>query len=117
MRMTALNERDLKQVAEIITTLPAGKWDIEVRKLRDKRTTEQNRLLWAIYTAIAEETGHTTEEIHEAAKALFLQPEVLKIGKREVTVSGSTTKRDVAEFGEYIERVQAWAVNELGVVV
>jgi hypothetical protein len=112
-----MNERDLRQVAEIITTLPNGQWDIEVRRRRAKRSNEQNALLWAVYTAIASATGHTPEEIHEACKAMFLPPEVLKLGKREVTVSGSTAQRNVEEFSEYVTQVMAWASSEFGVYV
>jgi hypothetical protein len=41
---------------------------------------------------------------------------VLRIGEEEVVVSGSTAKRDVAEFSDYVERVQSWAQNDLGVM-
>lgn len=114
--MTARTAADLQRAADIISTLPEGRYEIEVVKRRVKRSGAQNRLLWAIYTAIADHTGHTPEEIHEAAKALFLPPEVVKIGGKEVTVSGSTAKRDVAEFSDYVERVQSWARNDLGVM-
>lgn len=117
VRMTAQSESELRHAAEVIATLPKGNWDIEVVRRREKRSTEQNRLLWALYTAIAEETGHTPEEIHEACKSILLPPEIIKVGKREVTVSGSTARRDVAEFSDYIEKVRALAQNELGVVV
>lgn len=115
MKVTARTPADLQRAAEMIATLPAGKWEIEVVRRREKRSGAQNRLLWAIYTAIADATGHTPEEIHEACKAMFLPPEVVKLGEREVLVSGSTAKRDVPEFSDYVERVQAWAQNEMGV--
>jgi hypothetical protein len=108
MKMTARTSSDLQRAAEIISTLPEGRYEIEVVKRRVKRSGAQNRLLWAIYTAIADATGHTPEEVHEACKAKFLPPEVL--------VSGSTAKRDVAEFSDYVERVQSWAQNDLGVM-
>jgi hypothetical protein len=116
VKMTARTSSDLQRAAEIISTLPEGRYEIEVVKRRVKRSGQQNRLLWAIYTAIADATGHTPEEVHEACKAKFLPPEVLRIGEEEVVVSGSTAKRDVAEFSDYVERVQSWAQNDLGVM-
>lgn len=116
MKFTTRHANDLKQAVEIVSTLdPTRKWTIEITEAKKKRSGDQNRLLWAIYTAIANATGHTPEEIHEACKAMFLPPETIKVGAREVVVSGSTTKRDVSEFSDYVERVQSWAQNELGV--
>jgi methyl coenzyme M reductase subunit D len=113
--MTVRSTYDLSKAAEIVSTLdPKRRWVIEITETRAKRTNEQNKLLWAIYTAIANATGHTTEEIHEACKAMFLPPHTVKLGEREVTVSGSTVT-DKMSFSDYVEKVQAWASNELGV--
>lgn len=117
MRLTARSATDLARAAEIIATLPAKKtWHIEVSEFRHKRTDAQNRLLWLVYTGVATATGHTPEEIHEACKAMFLPQKVLAIGEKSVTVSGSTAEQDIPAFSEYVERVRAWASNELGVV-
>lgn len=115
MKLTTRNEADLQRAAEAIATLPPKRhWRIEVSEFR-KRSGPQNRLLWAIYTAIANATGHTPEEIHEAMKAKFLPPKVIELAGSEVTVSGSTAEQDVMAFSEYVERVQSFAASELGV--
>lgn len=114
--MTARTPADLKRAAEIITTLPNGRWEIEVVRQRARRSGDQNRLLWAIYTGIADATGHTPEEVHEAMKALFLPPRTIALRDKQITAPGSTAVLDVAEFSDYVERVQAWARTELGVM-
>jgi hypothetical protein len=116
MKLDVRTPRDIAQAAEIIATLPAEKrWQIEVKEWRGKRTSAQNRLLWVVYTAIAKATGHTPEEVHEAMKAKFLPPRVVKIGGEEVEIPPTTTATDVPEFSEYVERVVSFAATELGV--
>jgi hypothetical protein len=112
----ARNARELATAAEVVSTLdPSRRWVVEIREQRSKRTGPQNRLLWAIYTAIADATGYTPEEVHEAMKAKFLPPRAVALGKEEVEVPGSTAVLEVPEFSEYVERVQAFAATELGV--
>lgn len=116
MKVTTRGARDLEQAAEMISTLdPKRKWRIEVSEFRIKRTNPQNRLLWAIYTGIANMTGHTPEEVHEACKAMFLPPKTIDLGEKELQVPGSSAELDVAAFSDYVERVQSWAATELGV--
>lgn len=116
MRFDVRKPEDLQRAAEVIATLPSNKkWQIEVKEWRGKRTNAQNRLLWAIYTAIANATGHTPEEVHDAMKAKFLPPRVISLGGEEVTIPPTTTATDVPEFSEYVERVQSFAATELGV--
>lgn len=118
MKLTTRNKFDLAQAAQIVATLPAEKqWRVEVTELKARRSLAQNRLLWAIYTAISNATGHTTEEIHEACKAKFLEPKVIALGKEAVTVSGSTAQQERPEFSDYVEKVCAWASQEFGLVV
>lgn len=116
MKMDCRSPADLFKAVQLVSSLDNEKqWTIEITERRHKRNAQQNRLLWAIYSAIAHATGHTTEEIHEACKAMFLPPQVVKLGTKELEVSASTARLEVPEFSEYVERVQSWAANELGV--
>lgn len=79
-----------------------------------KRTTEQNKFYWGvILTTIAQHTGHTTEEIHEVVKDLFLPRKFIKLGNREVQIEKSTAKLTFTEFAHYLEQIRAWASQEL----
>jgi hypothetical protein len=116
MKMDCRTPADLVKAVSIVAGLDTERqWTIEVTERRHKRNTAQNRLLWAIYSGIASATGHTAEEIHEACKRMFLPPQLVKLGTAELEVPASTTKLDVPEFSEYVERVQSWAANEFGV--
>ena len=90
------------------------KWRVTIAPYVKNRTTDQNNLLWAFYTEIANHTGHTPEEIHEYCKAAFLAPKIITVGK-DTKEYRTTTKLTTAEFSDYIERIYAFAAGELGV--
>lgn len=92
---------------------------IEIYKA--KRTGDQNRLLHALLNEIAENAvidgkQYDLEVWKDHVKRRF-------IGIEEVTLpdgtrldrSMSTTDLNVGEFSELIERVRAWAINDLGI--
>ena len=109
---------ELDRAAQVIRALsPDKRWCIRINPYRAKRSNEQNKLLWAIYNEIATETGNDAADIHEAMKARFLPPVMVKLGEDEVAINGSSAKLDVGEFSEFVEKVQAFAASELGIQV
>lgn len=114
----ARGQAQLEAIARTVMGLsPEKPWRVTLTPHRAKRSTDQNALLWAIYTEIAKGTGHSAEEIHEALKAHLLPPRSITVGDQVLSVPGSTAKLDTADFSDYVERVRAWAASELGVVV
>lgn len=108
----------LQRAADVVRALPLDKpWRIAITEYRSRRTAEQNKLLWAIYTAMTEGTGYTSSELHEAMKRKFLAPKVVKVGTMEVEIPGSSRELDTKEFSEFVERVAQFASEELGIVV
>ena len=80
------------------------------------RSKSQNSYLWGVvYTLIAESTGHTTEEVHDACKEMFLPRKFINIGNHEVQTSKSTTELTTDEFEKYLQQVRAWADTGLGI--
>lgn len=111
-------EAELRKVAGIILGLnPAKVWHVEFKQYRGRRTVSQNKLLWAIYTEIANETGHTTDEIHEYCKAKFLPKRFVTFDGVDYEIPGSTAELDRPAFSEYVERVSSWAATEFGIQV
>jgi hypothetical protein len=89
--------------------------EVEVRKRRSKRSTEQNAYYWSvIIPPLAEHCGYSHDEMHEALKAKFLGQEDMSRGLLRI---GSTTKLSTTEFADYVERITVWAAGELGVVI
>lgn len=103
-------------VASIIRALsPEKVWRITFAPYRAKRSLEQNALLWAVYSKIAEVTGNDTEDIHEAMKMRYLPPKFVKLGEEEVALPAESRSLDLTEFSQFVEKVQAFAAQELGI--
>lgn len=104
-----------------------GRRDCDLEIIIDRkhatRSLAQNRLYFGVYVKlISEHTGYSLDEVHELLKAKFL-PKKLAVADQngevtdEFVIGGSTAKLNKIEFGEYLERIQIWAAETLGVVV
>jgi len=103
------------EIALFISTLQ-GNVRITIEQSKRYRSLDQNRLYWRILTIIAHEVGHTTEELHEAFKLMFLPRETVVIGNKSIEIPVSTTELSTAEFKEYIDRICTEAA-EMDIVV
>lgn len=91
---------------------PEDELEVTVEKRRLNRSNQQNRYYWGVVLdTIAKETGHTTEELHEIYKRMFLPRKTIKYKEREIPVPTSTTDCDISDFHVYIERVRAEAAS------
>ena len=95
---------------------PNRPWRISITQYRSKRSNDQNKRAFALYRAIADETGHSVEEVHTIMKHKFGEPRTYKMGDIEVT-EYTTRDRDIAWFGDYLDRCEAWSASELGVTL
>lgn len=100
---------------------------ITVKAFEDDRTLRQNRYYWGcVLKEISEQASiqgqrWTAEAWHELCKRQFLGYEITKVavaGRRKKHVIRrlrSTTNLKVREMNEYLEKVQAFAADDLGV--
>lgn len=54
---------------------------IEVKKLFNKRSLDQNALMWVWFDVLADYTGHSSEEIHQIVKGLYCPKKNIKLNK------------------------------------
>lgn len=97
--------------------LTNGTYEVKISRVRKKRTTDQNSLYWMWLRCVADETGNTTDDLHEYCKRKFLTPRAVEIAGEQMEVAPSTTKLDTAEMTTYLNGVQAWAASELGITL
>lgn len=94
---------------------------VTVDTYKATRTGDQNRLLHALLNDIAEQAvvdgkQFEVEVWKDHVKRNFIGTEEVKLPDGTVlSRSMSTTALNVGEFSELIDRVRAWAVNDLGV--
>lgn len=92
--------------------------ELSLGRLRHNRSLKANAYMWAIYRLIAQETGNDEDTIHKTMKGMFLPLEDLVLPNGEtVKTLGSTRGLDTVAFGEFIERIKAFAAQELGIRV
>lgn len=96
-----------------------GEVAVRVEKRRATRSPQANRYYWGVVVeAFSMRTGYDADEMHAILKAKFLPKRVaITDGNGEIqgdfVIGGSTTKLNVNDFYEYVERVRQWAA-ELG---
>ncbi len=79
---------------------------------RHKRSNPQNAILWALYHKMAERewagATYSAESFHNYYKAKYLGcVDVALPNGKTLTLPNSTAGLDVAEFGDYFDKVQA----------
>ena len=91
-----------------------GKTTVEIKKTESMRSLAQNNLYRMWVTLIANEVGHTHNEIHEFLSKKFIPIEAVNILGQLVEVRKSTKQLLVGEFSTLLEHVEAWA-GEYGI--
>lgn len=91
---------------------------VTVAEHKDTRHTQQNRLYWALLRQVANQAmvdgrRYSDEVWHEQFKRVLLGLVDLPGGAK---AGESTTKLNVSEFAEYVNKVTAYAATELGVI-
>lgn len=103
-----------------IKQLKDGEYNIIIKR-HGRRSSPQNRYLWgvviAMITAHLKSYGNDVDEetVHEILKLKF-NPHHIKDTEGTVieTVGGSTAEMSKWEMMEYLDKIIAWALNNLG---
>jgi hypothetical protein len=90
---------------------------VEVFEHKAKRNTRQNRLYWAIVGQITEQAWLEGKQWPNHVWHDYLAGRFIGFteGMNGRKVPVSTTDLSVAEFATYVEQVQSFAVDELGI--
>lgn len=105
-----------KPIDLLLSLLPNGKFTLTIKKQTKDRSINQNALMWMWFACIADTTGNTKEEVHDAYCYIFLSRPVT-IGKRSGSIPTGTSKLNAEEMKEFLDKVQADAASELGITL
>lgn len=100
-------------------TMANGEYELTLTRKRHKRSINQNNLSWMWYTHIAHEWsdalgyGVTPEQVHQYYTEKFL-PVAMPNGR---VVGGNTRTLNTEQMTEYLNKVQADAAAEYGIVL
>lgn len=103
-----------KDLAAIVATLRNGQYTLTVAPKRQRRSLDQNALMWLWFECIATETGTPSQQVHDHYCKKFLRKTIEWNGQQEVVVQG-TRKLDKESFTNFLDNVQADAAAEFGI--
>lgn len=113
-RLVKLLQSTWKEQAEAGAPL-----EVEVSAFKKRRSDAANRRYWFVLEQISQQVvvaghRHPKEFWHEYFKRKFIGYEELPDDQGMLGLS--TTTLDATEFGNYVFKVESWAVEEHGVV-
>lgn len=85
-----------------------GTVEVIVRKFEQHRSIDHNRYLWGVvYKMVSEDSGETSNDIHEFMKRKLLPPRFIKYKGEQMKIPATTTKLTPQQMNEYISRISA----------
>lgn len=106
----------LESVADAFSLLRNGKYQVLIKRADERRSVDQNALMWMWFTCIAADTQTPVQDVHDYYCKELLSRPVIFNGRTEV-VSRGTSGLSKAEFTEFLNKVQADAAAELGITL
>ncbi|GHT33935.1 hypothetical protein FACS189434_09230 [Bacteroidia bacterium] len=107
-------ERIFWQIEAAFSTLKNGDYKITILKKKEKRSLDQNRLMWLWFNCMAMETGSTKDDFHDYYCTKFLGRTAI-INGIERQIAGSTSGLDTTAFTHFLNQIQADAAAEFGI--
>ena len=99
-----------------LKTVANGKYTLSIKKTVKRRTLDQSRWFWLCMTCIEKETGTDRNDAHDFFCTRFLRRHVEINGRLKEVIYG-TSRLDTFQFGEFMEKVQAFTSQELGITL
>jgi len=121
-----LSDAEMREMVKTAIGSKRGLWWFGLRRCRDQRTLSQNAYLWGVvYPRIAQGMAEAWGEAigsygaHEFLKEKYLQFPIVNPETGEVRghSAPSTADLDKAEFGQYVDKVIRFALEQLNVIV
>jgi hypothetical protein len=110
-KLTLVNPETFRRAMREFAEAPV---ELTVRRLRKRRSDRQHRYYFGVVVAmLAEFTGYTSDEMHDALKWKFLRVDP----ESSLPTVRSTTSLTTVEFEDFLERVRTWAAADVGVVI
>jgi hypothetical protein len=88
-------------------------YTVEIRERKIKRSIDQNKRLWKLYTVIGDSLGYQPEEMHELLAFKFLGEEKNINGEKIFKVP-STSTLTIDDMAEYQRQIEFWASTNFG---
>ena len=98
----------------VFSTLTNGTYHITIKKASEKRSIPQNDLMWMWLACIERETGTPKDDIYMYYCKKFLM-KTIKVGERWERIYTTSSKLNMEQMTEFLNKIQADAAQELGI--
>ncbi len=102
---------DVKQNAIKAIEGLEGVYSIEITKYKKDRTASQNKLMWLWLGIISNDTGESSDNLHNIFKMRFLGTEKIQSMGYSIEIPKSTTKLTTQEFTDYLDKIEGLALS------
>ncbi len=89
---------------------------VDVQKIHNKRSLNQNAYYWACLDIIEDSTGQSRDDLHRLFKGMFLPRKEVTLGGKKYFLAGSTSDLTKGQFVDYLLKISA-KVADLGIVL
>lgn len=105
-----------KEPAALFQSLRNGQYIVTIARKKEKRSIDQNSLMWLWFSCISSETGTPIQDVHDYYCAKFLRRQIVWNNTHRTIVEGTSglTKERMTEF---LDNVQADAISEFGITL
>lgn len=111
-------ESDKEQAIRQIKALNAEKvWQIDIKLYKPNRSGAQNRLYWKWLQIIGDDLGYHRDELHATLAVKFLGVHNIACMGEKITQPVSTSSLNVKEFAEYLNRIEMFSHEDLGIML
>lgn len=95
-----------------------GRHELVLREKAQKRSVAQNRLMWMWFACIEKEVGQSQQDVHDYYCYKFLPRDIADPSTGQaVRVGGHTSTLTTEAFTDFLNKVQADAATELGIML
>ena len=116
-----LKVQDKTSFNTALALFPDGLVSVTVQTTTEKaqRSLQANKRQWAIFQQIADECGHTKEEVHDWCCAKFLSYDIETVNRITgeidvVPLTKGTSRLNTAEHSYFMQQVELWAGETFG---
>ena len=100
----------------LFSTLRNGSYNLILKRVNEKRTINQNDLMWMWFRCIENDTGTDKNDIYMYYCKKFLC-KIIRVGEKVEKVYETSSMLDTAQMSEFMKKIQADAASELGITL
>lgn len=100
----------------LFSTLRNGSYNLILKRVNEKRTINQNDLMWMWFRCIENDTGTDKNDIYMYYCKKFLC-KVIRVGEKVEKVYETSSMLNTEQMSDFMKKIQADAASELGITL